>query len=189
LRLERRSDRNAALTRLKVFGVTFLVAGFHFDLLTRPGNPTFVDRQITLVASPRNHFNLLNRLVVLIERPVLLSGESEDDGKIAMEVDFQLSLLVRPQSHAITESAKYLPLRPGAKSGYGHAAISERFTCGGHTSSGFSRRGLLGPHSRQQPPTDAPPSQLVAGRPDKGQDSHLKDERSGIESRPAHQAF
>src|SRR6266566_546190 len=49
------------------------------------------------------------------------------------------------------------------------------------TSSGFSRRGLLGPHSQQKPPTDASPSQLVAGRPDKGRDSHFKDERSGIE--------
>ncbi len=37
------------------------------------------------------------------------------------------------------------------------------------------------PHSRQQPPNDAWPSQLVAGRPDKGPDSHLKHERSGIE--------
>jgi hypothetical protein len=37
------------------------------------------------------------------------------------------------------------------------------------------------PHSRQQPPNDASPSQLVAGRPDKGPDSHLKQERSGIE--------
>jgi hypothetical protein len=71
LRLERRSDRNAALTRLKVFGVTFLVAGFHFDLLTRPGNPTFVDRQITLVASPRNHFNLLRAQNICRFAPVL----------------------------------------------------------------------------------------------------------------------
>jgi hypothetical protein len=47
-------------------------------------------------ASPRNHLNLLNGRVALIERAVLFPGEIEDSGKIATEVDFQLSLLVRP---------------------------------------------------------------------------------------------
>jgi hypothetical protein len=37
-----------------------------------------VQVQVTLVASPRNHLNLLNGRVALIERPVFLSGKAED---------------------------------------------------------------------------------------------------------------
>jgi hypothetical protein len=45
-------------------------------------------------------------LVVLIERTILLSGESEDSGKIAIEVNFQLSQLVRPQFDSVDERAQ-----------------------------------------------------------------------------------
>ena len=62
-----------------------------------------IEVQTTLVASPRNHLNLLNRLVVSIQGPV------EDSGQIAVEVDFQLSPLVRPQFDPVDVSGMPLP--------------------------------------------------------------------------------
>ena len=53
--------------------------------------------------SPRNHLNLLNGRVALIERPVFLSGKGQDPGKIPVKVDFQLALLVRRQFDPIHE--------------------------------------------------------------------------------------
>jgi hypothetical protein len=43
---------------------------------------------------------------VLIERPVLFSSEAQDSGKIAIEVDIQLPLLVRPQFDRFDERAQ-----------------------------------------------------------------------------------
>jgi len=42
----------------------------------------------------------------LIERLGLLSGQGGDPRKVAVEVDFQLSLLVRPQFDAVDERAQ-----------------------------------------------------------------------------------
>jgi hypothetical protein len=59
-----------------------------------------------VVVGPRNHLNLLNGLVVFIEWPVFFPSKVEDSGKIAIEVDFQLSLLVGPQFDPVDERAQ-----------------------------------------------------------------------------------
>ena len=50
---------------------------------------------------PRNHLNLLNGRVALVERPVFFPSKTEDSSEIAVKVDFQLSLLIRPQFDAL----------------------------------------------------------------------------------------
>ena len=61
---------------------------------------------LKVVGSNPTPAHLLNRPVVLIERPVFLSGESEDSGEIAIEIEFQISLLVRPQFDPVDERAQ-----------------------------------------------------------------------------------
>ena len=64
-----------------------------------------IKEQVKVVASPRNHLNLLYRRVALIERPVFVCGHGEDAGEVAEQVDVELAFAVRRQFDPLDERA------------------------------------------------------------------------------------
>jgi hypothetical protein len=60
---------------------------------------------VSVVARPRNHLNLHNRRVALIERPFFLRGQAQDAGEVAVKVDIKLAFCIGRQRDPVHERA------------------------------------------------------------------------------------
>lgn len=61
--------------------------------------------QFSVVAGPRNHLDLHNRRVALIERPFVFCGQAQDAREIAVKIYIELALDVRRQRDLVHEGA------------------------------------------------------------------------------------